>query len=127
MTAEPVGAREQDVGRSHRRHRAPSPETAELLERYQAAMRAELEDVLAEIRPAVGQLTITGAVQRPALEQRRALWDLAIKLGRELGSAIVETAGAPDALKPASVPGSSRRSRQAPRLTVRQRRSLGAE
>jgi len=127
VTAERAGDREQDVGRSHRRRSVPAPETAELLERYQASMRAELEDLLAEIRPAVGQLTIDGGVTRPTLEQRRALWDLAIKLGRELGGAIVEQTAPSAAPGTARVPASSRRARPAPRLTVRQRRSLGAE
>ena len=89
-------ARPQDVARPHRRTRGtPQPETERLLERYRAAMRAELEDLLEEIRPAPadsGQIELGGEIPRarPKLEERRALWDLAIKLGRELGSPMAE-------------------------------------
>jgi hypothetical protein len=124
-----AGDRPQDVGREHHRRGGPSPETEELLERYRAAMRAELEDLLGEIRPASGQL---GAFDgdapkpaRPSLEGRRALWDLAIKIGRELAAA-PEPIGAPSGSEPAAVPGPRKRSRSAPRLTVAQRKSLGA-
>lgn len=89
------GDRPQDVGRSHRRKGAPSPETAELLTAYQAAMRSELRDVLAELK---GSVTPTGLLDsefttaevrtRPPIAERVRLWDLAIKIGRELGSAI---------------------------------------
>jgi hypothetical protein len=119
-----LGDRPQDVGREHRRRGGPSPETEELLERYRAAMRAELDDLLGEIRPAGGQLTLEGGAARPALEQRRALWDLAIKLGRELAAAPEPIA--PGGSEPAAVPGPRKRSRPAPRLTVAQRRALGA-
>ena len=48
-------------------------------------MRAELEETLADIRPDAGQLTIAGGVKRPELAERIKLWDLAVKLARELG------------------------------------------
>lgn len=123
-----VDDRPQDVGRSHHRAGELAPETAELLERYRSAMRLELAGLLGEIRPDAGQLTIAGDVTLPSLEKRRALWDLAIKLGRELaggpGDAGLRDPGAvalertdPTLIRPA---------RKAPRLTARERRSLGA-
>lgn len=84
--------RPQDVGRAHRRKGSPSPETAALLTEYQEAMRAELRAVLAELTPAMpvaGLLPDLPPIPiRPSLGDRMRLWDLAIKLGRELGSAI---------------------------------------
>jgi hypothetical protein len=121
---EPDGDRAQDVGRSHKPRGIPAPETLEILERYRAAMRAELSDTLDEIRPATGQLTLEGAVTRAPLETRRALWDLAIKLGRELGN------GSDPAYTGEPGPGltpAAPSSRRAPRLTAAQRRALGAE
>ena len=123
MTAEAAGDRPQDVGRRHRRRAAPTVETEEILERYRAEMRRELADLLDEIRPATGQLTLDGgSVARPPLERRRALWDLAVKIGRELGAA-------PDPIAPADLEpevAARRRARPAPRLTVAARRQLGA-
>ena len=128
-------ARPQDVERPHRRTRGgtPAPETLELLERYRAAMRAELAELLVEIRPApatTGQLELTGDVApaaRPKLEQRRALWDLAIRLGRELSSVTLEPGweGALDSGKPEL--SGRRASARAPRLSRRERSSLGQE
>lgn len=119
--------RPQDVGRVHARRAGElAPETAEVLERYRAAMRAELEDVLGEIRPATGQLELGGSVTRPPLELRRDLWDLAIKLGRELGrgaDAGLE-AGGPVAIDRTD-PTLIRPRKPAPRLAARERRSLG--
>jgi hypothetical protein len=118
-----AGDRPQDVGRKHRRRPPSTVETEAILERYRAEMRLELADLLDEIRPAVGQLTIDGAVGRPPLERRRALWDLGIKLGRELGAA-------PDPIAPADLEpelAARRRARPAPRLTVAARRALGGE
>lgn len=84
--------RPQDVGRSHRRKGAPSPETAALLTEYQEAMRLELRTVLRELEgsPAPAGLLPDPEARpiRPPLGDRMRLWDLAIKLGRELGSAI---------------------------------------
>lgn len=56
-------------------------------------MRDELRAVLVELRgaePAPG-LDLTGVAvgpQRPKLDVRIRLWDLAIKVGRELGTAV---------------------------------------
>lgn len=127
-------ARPQDVSRPHkRRPGTPAPETEKLLERYRATMRAELSGLLDEIRPptsANGQLGIDGSVTVPrkSLEERRALWDLAIKLGRELSSVTLEPgwSGVLD-----SAPGSALRGRRvdvkAPRLSRRERVALGQE
>jgi hypothetical protein len=110
-----AGDREQDVGRRHRRTGEPEP----ILERYRDAMRAELADLLDELRPATGQLTIAGDIERPKLEQRRALWDLAVKLGREL-------AGMPAAdPPPTQLAAVVSPKRAAPRLTAAARRQLG--
>lgn len=115
------GARPQDVGRAHRRRRGRSVETAEILDRYRAAMRAELADVLADVRPATGQLTTDGTVAKPALADRLKLWDLAIKLGRELGGD--EDPG--DDLDPGSTAApTGRGTARAPKLTARERRDL---
>jgi hypothetical protein len=125
-------ARPQDVARPHRRTRGtPAPETEALLERYRAAMRAELADVLVEIRPPApqtGQLRTDGtiAATRPTLAQRRELWDLAIKLGRELASSTSESAWA-GALPDATPALEGRRDARAPRLTKRERAQLGAD
>ena len=94
MTSEGAGDRAQDVGRRHRRKGQPSAETVALLESYRQAMRDELRDVLAEIRgkaPEPGLLPdAAGTVVRPAIAERAKLWDLGIRLGRELGAAIDE-------------------------------------
>jgi hypothetical protein len=86
MPAEPDGPR-----RVHRRKGAPSAATRSLLEDYQAAMRAELRGLLEELapRPSDGQLDLTGAPVPPRklpLGERAKVWDLAIRLGRELGT-----------------------------------------
>jgi hypothetical protein len=127
MTAERIGDRPQDVGRAHKRRAIPAVETEVLLDRYRATMRAELGDLLAEIRPSVGQLTMTGGVERLPLDRRRALWDLAIKLGRELAGAPEPIAAPAGQAAAAAVRPTTRRRRPAPRLTVAQRRRLGAE
>lgn len=91
------GDRPQDVGRRHRRSGQPSAATADLLSRYQEAMRQELAGVLVEIEgkpPDQGLGMVEAAPVRPSLADRMRLWDLAIKLGRELGTAIE---AAPDA------------------------------
>jgi len=126
-------ARPQDVDRSHRRRAGtPAPETEALLELYRATMRAELRELLAEIRPgppATGQLDMSGNVQapKPKLEERRALWDLAIKLGRELSSVTLEPgwSGVLDSTAPAL--GGRRADARAPRLSRRERVALGQE
>ena len=84
--------RPQDVGRRHRRKGAPSEATRLLLTEYHDAMRRELRAVLGELEPTTdGQIALDGKPaepKRPKLETRARLWDLAIKLGRELGTAI---------------------------------------
>jgi len=82
-------SRPQDAGRSHKRRGAPSPETAALLTRYQAAMRDDLAALLEDLAPKVPHGLLADApAERPNLADRTRLWDLAIKLGKELGSAI---------------------------------------
>jgi hypothetical protein len=88
-------------------------------------MRAELGDLLEELRPDLAQLGMDGAATRirPAIADRVKLWDLAVKLGRELaapGAADLD----PEPEPPAST-SSSRRARQAPRISARERRALG--
>jgi hypothetical protein len=54
-------------------------------------MRDELRGILDELAPrppAAGLGLVQEPPQRPPLKERAALWDLAIKLGKELGSAI---------------------------------------
>lgn len=82
--------RPQDAGRRHRRKSAEAGPNAALVERYQARMRAELSDLLTDLDPVPQPDGLVGPVPavRPDLKQRAAIWDLAIKLGRELGSAI---------------------------------------
>lgn len=85
------GDRPQDVGRSHRRRGAPSAETAELLTTYQVAMRDELRGILAALKAAkpLGLVDVGPELAIPLEDPRRdRLWDRAVKLGRELGSAI---------------------------------------
>lgn len=104
--------RPQDAGRRHRRTGNPSPETRLLLGRYQGAMRAELEALLAEIAPRPpepGLGLVQDAPKRPPIRDRIALWDLAIKLGRELGAEIDPPADDDDAEGPAPAPRSRRR------------------
>lgn len=120
-------ARPQDLGRPHRRTTpGPTPETIEILERYRGAMRAELADVLDELRPERAQLTIGGGEERirPALADRVKLWDLAIKIGRELaapGAGLEDPPPAAPAVSPLRAGSPAR----APRLSARERRSLG--
>lgn len=89
--------RPQDQGRPHRKGGRPSAPTATLLARYQQAMRDELAGLLDELAPKVDpQLTLEGApapAKRPPIADRVRLWDLAIKLGRELGTEVDTTPG----------------------------------
>ncbi len=100
---EAAGGRPQDQGRTHRRRGRPSAETSSLLADYQAAMRDELRDVLGELRgkpPAAGLLDDPAnppAPVRPPLTERARLWDLAIKVGRELGTEVDVTPAAGEA------------------------------
>lgn len=86
-----AAGRPQDQDRPHRKRAQPSPETASLLAEYQASMRSELRAVLAELRgklPDPGLGLINAEPERPNLTDRMRLWDLAIKLGRELGTEV---------------------------------------
>lgn len=94
-------ARPQDAGRSHKRRGRPSAETSTLLAAYQEAMRTELRATLTEIEgvdppPSLELTDEPPGKVRPKLEVRVRLWDLAIKLGRELGTE-VDPAGGADA------------------------------
>ena len=92
-------ARPQDAVRSHRRKGAPSPATASLLAEYQDAMRLELRAVLIELQgsePPAGLGMVPAVRVRPSLTDRSRLWDLGIKLGRELAGEIDPRPAAPD-------------------------------
>ena len=81
-----------DPAREHRRKGKPSPATRTLLERWQAALRAELADVLTELRPtppADGMPWAEGS--RPKLETRTRLVELGIRIARELGTEVDES------------------------------------
>lgn len=87
--------RPQDAGRSHRRRPRLSAASASLLARYHDALREDLDTVLDELRGTVAptglldaQLAPGEVRTRPPVKERAALWDLAIKLARELGTAI---------------------------------------
>lgn len=84
--------RPQDQGRRHRARGRTSTETDALLDLYRAAMRTELRAVLVDLEgtPAAPGLIpdVAPARVRPSLADRSRLWDLAIKLGRELGTGI---------------------------------------
>ena len=101
-------SRPQDQGRRHRRAGRPSEATRTLLTTYQQAMRDELEAVLLELRgrePEAGLLEAElppAKPVRPSLRDRQALWDLAIKLGRELGSEIDTAPAVPADAEPAA-------------------------
>src|SRR6187431_3140000 len=101
---ETEGARPQDLNRSRSgRIGAPSPETAAILERYHAAMRRELGRVLDGLAQPVSE--------EP--EKRAKRWDLAIKLGCELG--------ARDHREPEDPAPTQAARARAPRLTAAQR------
>lgn len=100
-----LGGRAQDQGRRHRRRGSPSAETASLLAEYQEAMRTELRAVLAELRGVVPDtgLGLDGPAAgpvRPKLAERMKLWDLAIKVGRELGTEVDGSRSDADAQPP---------------------------
>lgn len=78
--------RPQDQGRRHRRKGAPGAETATLLDTYRAAMRAALRQVLHELEGTPQPDGLTGPVPNkpPSTTERAKLWDLGIKLAREL-------------------------------------------
>jgi hypothetical protein len=108
------GKRPQDVGRRRSGYPAigpVSPATVAVVERYRSMMRRELDRILdAMAQP---------ATNLEAVEVRAKRWDLAIKLGRELGA---RTVGDPDLEAPATT---SRGGAGAPRLTAKERKSLG--
>lgn len=94
-----------DGGDTHRRHRrkgAPGPSTRSLLERWQATLRAELEEVLGELRPPPPEPIEFGAPPpkgRPDLATRARLIDLGVRIAHELGTELdttPRTAAAPD-------------------------------
>ena len=125
-------ARPQDLGRSHHRSSTtPAPETVAVLDRYRAAMRLELDAVLEELRARRPGLLpdVPGELVVPRAERLR-LWDLAIKLGRELagpspGGDPSEDVTGPDRDSPVTGSRRSSRSSAAPRLSARERRALG--
>jgi len=113
--------RPQDQGRRHRAKGQPSVETSTLLAEYQETMRAELRTLLHDIRgrvpdpglhlldEAIARGDVTARVQ-PPLKERIPMWELAIKLGRELGTE-VDPAGTKGAGPPA-LPARRRRGRR---------------
>lgn len=76
-------------------------------------MRDDLGALLDELAPKTdGQTRLDGeapAPRRPAIAERVRLWDLAIKLGRELGTEVDTRPAAGDA--PAAAPRRPRRAR----------------
>lgn len=82
--------RPQDVGRRHSRRKSEGGADA-LVERYYATMRSELAELLDSLAPVPADPGL-GLVDMPpkrlSLAERARVWDLAIKLGRELGSRI---------------------------------------
>lgn len=91
-----------DPGASHAKRGRPSPETVDLLQSAHAALRAELADSLAELRPAA---TTSGPIVfgetepapvRPGLADRVRLVGLIGDLMKLLGTEIVAPATAPD-------------------------------
>jgi len=101
--------RPQDAGRTHRRRGIPSAESLAIPERYRTALRDELGETLTELRPPSGA--------KPKLVERLRLWDLALKLARELGSGSDLPTIAPRAI--AAAPDETRG--RAPKLTRRDR------
>ena len=86
MTAEP--------GASHAKRGRPSPETLTLLQRSHATLRAELSDVLSELRPTVDPSApvVFGQApppSRPSLADRTRLVELIGKLMGLLGTEII--------------------------------------
>ena len=57
-----------------------------LLDRYRAALRAELGETLDELRPTAPAGLGLVPPGKPGLTDRLKLWDLALKLARELGA-----------------------------------------
>jgi hypothetical protein len=108
----PRASRPQDEGRDpgHRRRGIPSADTLAILERYRAALRAELADVLTTVRD-----------RPPAdLEERMRLW----RHARQLAGELVTGSDVPAALTALGAQPSAAR-RRPPRLTARDRAALG--
>jgi hypothetical protein len=107
--------RPQDQGRKHRARRAPAAATSSLLTRYYEAMRAELAGTLAELEGApapAGLLPDVTAVRvRPSLGDRMKLWELAMKLGRELGAELDVNDTPADQGEPDATPTRTRKRR----------------
>lgn len=84
--------RPQDQGRSHKAKGRPSAETRSLLARYHAAMRDDLAAILDELEPRTPEPGLLPDVKaeptRKPVKERAGLWDLAMRLGRELGAEI---------------------------------------
>jgi hypothetical protein len=67
-------------------------------------MRDELRDLLRELKGTAappGLLDTSEVVTRPSLADRMRLWDLAIKVGRELGTEVDGSAATDQAPPPA--------------------------
>ena len=81
--------RPQDVGRKHARSAGGTADRA-LVERYQTSMRDWLGLTLDALEGEVQPDGLHGPVprKRPTATEAGRLWDLAMKLGRELGAAI---------------------------------------
>jgi hypothetical protein len=84
MTTEGATVREQ-VRRGRGKGR-PNPQTVQLLGEYHSAMRLELRSLLREINATIRPAALKQP--RPSLAERAKLWELAIRLGKELGSEI---------------------------------------
>lgn len=90
---------------SHARKGAPGPETRSLLERWHVTLRAELEDVLAELRPPpVPSTFVIGDPiprTRPDLATRARLIDLGVRIAHELGTELDQSERPWSGLEPA--------------------------
>jgi hypothetical protein len=116
--------RPQDIGRRHRKSGDTAPETAAIIVRYRAAMRAELGALLDELEPRhLVQSSLDGSSDRAVglgITARRERWDLAIRLGKELAGGSDEAPVTAETVATAA----RRRGTAAPRLTKRDRAAL---
>ena len=82
--------RPQDVGRTHARTRKGGPADRALVERYYASMRSWLGRTLDTLEGEAQPDGLHGPVKpkMPTPTEAGKLWDLAMKLGRELGAEI---------------------------------------
>jgi hypothetical protein len=93
---------ERDPTERHRRKGAPSPATQARLDRWHATLRAELDDVIRELRPpppADGMPWAKGV--RPDLTTRLRLVDLGVRIAHELGTEVDASSRANGASPPA--------------------------